>query len=118
MKAEGEARAEVLDDAVVRLSACPKSKENLEAVSILKYQAQQIRNRANPKAKMNKEPPTADVWHKAVLQACMAIEAAYVEADPGATLKNLIDWHVENERNPVSQPSVSDADISECPIYY
>jgi hypothetical protein len=50
-EAEREACAKVLDDAVVRLSACPESQGNLAAVSTLIYQSQQIRNRANPKSK-------------------------------------------------------------------
>lgn len=40
-------------------------------------------------------------WHEAVLEQCAVIEAAYVEADPQATLRGLIDWHVRAEREPV-----------------
>jgi len=39
-----EAAAETLDDAVSRLAACPKSKENDVAISTLIYQSNRIRS--------------------------------------------------------------------------
>ena len=39
-----------------------------------------------------------DAWHQAVLNACMATEACYVARDAKASLDNLIDWHIDNER--------------------
>lgn len=35
-------------------------------------------------------------WHTAVLAECMLTEACYQEADPAATVRALIDWHVAN----------------------
>lgn len=37
-----------------------------------------------------------DPWHTAVLAECMLTEACYQEANPAATVKALIDWHVAN----------------------
>jgi hypothetical protein len=38
----------------------------------------------------------SDPWHTAVLNECMRIEGAYIEADPAKTVASLIDWHVKN----------------------
>lgn len=39
-----------------------------------------------------------EVWHAEVLNACMTTEACYVEGDAKASINNLIDWHIENDR--------------------
>jgi len=37
-----------------------------------------------------------DVWHEAVIHECMMTEACYVEADPIRSIKNLVEWHIDN----------------------
>ena len=41
----------------------------------------------------------SDPWHQAVLNACMSTEACYEAGDPEKTLRQLLDWHVMNERH-------------------
>jgi hypothetical protein len=48
-------------------------------------------------------PAQQDEWRKAVLHECMMTEACYVESDPLQSVKNLIDWHIDNERFHVKQ---------------
>ena len=45
-------------------------------------------------------------WHKAVLHECMMTESCYVESDPLQSVKNLIAWHVANEREQMKQEPV------------
>lgn len=40
----------------------------------------------------------AETWHTEVLNSCIATEACYVEGDAKASVNNLIDWHIENDR--------------------
>ena len=46
----------------------------------------------------------AETWYIEVLNACMStdacmsIEACYVKDDAKASVNNLIDWHIENDR--------------------
>lgn len=49
-----------------------------------------------PEAGQEAAAVQADPWHTAVLNECMLTEACYQEADPAATVRALIDWHVAN----------------------
>ena len=49
-------------------------------------------------ASREQAPAGAEPWHQAVLDACMVTEACYVASDPVASVNNLIDWHLANER--------------------
>jgi hypothetical protein len=44
------------------------------------------------------ERETMQKWHDAILHECMMTEACYVESDPLQSVKNLVSWHVEAER--------------------
>lgn len=37
-------------------------------------------------------------WHDEVLSTCMSTEACYVKDDAKASVNNLIDWHIQNDR--------------------
>jgi hypothetical protein len=50
----------------------------------------------------------ADEWHDAVLAECMKVESCYVSHDPAKTVANLIDWHVQAERDLQPQPQAED----------
>lgn len=49
--------------------------------------------------------PVSDVWHDAVLNACMVRESCYVEADPAKTIQQLLQWEADaalDQAKPVS----------------
>ncbi len=50
---------------------------------------------------------SSDLWRQAVIDACMSTEACFDGNNPAATINNLIDWHLQNERFHVAQESAS-----------
>ena len=53
--------------------------------------------KGNHENKLEKMPDDeCNKWYKAIVHECMMTEACYVESDPIQTIKNLVNWHINN----------------------